>query len=91
MFLKQADILGCNTIQIFSRSPQRWRQKVLNPRDIEIFNRLKEKFRIKPIFIYIPYLINLARLKDKAFIFGAPKDSYGIDEIDFNLVRSLRQ
>ncbi len=57
---QQAEILGCNTIQIFSRSPQRWRQKVLNPRDIETFNRLSEKSDIKPIFIHVPYLINLA-------------------------------
>ncbi len=64
---QQADILGCNTIQIFSRSPQRWRQKVLNPRDIETFNRLKEKFRIKPIFIHIPYLINLASPEQKLY------------------------
>lgn len=63
----QAEILGCNTIQIFSRSPQRWRQKVLNPRDIETFNRLSEKSDIRPIFIHIPYLINLASPEEKLY------------------------
>lgn len=64
---QQAEILGCNTIQIFSRSPQRWRHKVLNPRDIEAFNRLSEKSDISPIFIHIPYLINLASPERKLY------------------------
>ncbi len=64
---QQADILGCNTIQIFSRSPQRWRQKVLNPRDVEIFSRLNAKSNIKPIFIHIPYLSNLASPEPKLY------------------------
>jgi len=52
--------LGCNTMQIFSRSPQRWREDFLNPEDIKEFNRRREKFKIGPLFIHIPYLINLA-------------------------------
>ena len=52
--------LGCNTMQMFSRNPQRWRDKFLEPQDTEEFNKRREKFRIKPIFIHIPYLINLA-------------------------------
>lgn len=56
----RAQYLGCNTMQIFSRSPQRWRQKKLESQDIEEFNRLKSKLKIKPVFIHIPYLANLA-------------------------------
>jgi deoxyribonuclease-4 len=52
--------LGCNTMQIFSRNPQRWRDDFLKPQDIEEFNRRQDKFKIKPLFIHIPYLINLA-------------------------------
>ncbi len=58
--VERAHKLGCNTMQIFSRSPQRWRQNLLNPKDIEEFNRRQEKLKIKPFFIHIPYLINLA-------------------------------
>lgn len=58
--LNRARDLGCNTMQIFSRNPQRWRSNFLGPPDIEEFNRRKEEFDIKPIFIHIPYLINLA-------------------------------
>jgi deoxyribonuclease-4 len=52
--------LGCNTMQIFSRNPQRWRENFLEPKDIEEFNRRQEKLKIRPLFIHIPYLINLA-------------------------------
>ena len=56
----RAHKLGCNTMQIFSRNPQRWRESSLGPKDIAEFNRRQEKFKIKPLFIHIPYLINLA-------------------------------
>jgi len=52
--------LGCNTMQIFSRNPQRWRENFLEPKDIEEFKQRKKEFNIKPVFIHIPYLINLA-------------------------------
>lgn len=58
--LERAHNLGCNTMQIFSRNPQRWRDDFLEPQDIEEFNRRQEKFKIRPLFIHIPYLINLA-------------------------------
>jgi len=39
-----ADKLGCNTMQIFSRSPQRWRQRALDPEEARAFAENKEKF-----------------------------------------------
>ena len=58
--LERARELGCNTMQIFSRNPQRWREDFIEPKDIEEFNRLQDKFKIWPFFIHISYLINLA-------------------------------
>lgn len=52
--------LNCSTMQIFSRSPQQWRKCSLEPQDIEKFREYKQKFKIQPVFIHIPYLINLA-------------------------------
>jgi deoxyribonuclease-4 len=57
---QRARELGCNTMQIFSRNPQRWRERFLEPQDIEEFSVLKIETGIKPVFIHIPYLINLA-------------------------------
>lgn len=58
--LERAHELGCNTMQIFSRSPQRWRDKSLSPQDIEEFKRRQIEFNIRPVFIHVSYLINLA-------------------------------
>lgn len=58
--ISRAHELGCNTIQIFSRNPQRWRQHNLESSDIEEFIRRQEKLNIKPVFIHLPYLSNLA-------------------------------
>ena len=58
--IDRAQELGCNTMQIFSRSPQRWRDSALDPQDVAEFRRRKIRSKIKPVFIHIPYLINLA-------------------------------
>jgi len=58
--VERAHKLGCNTMQIFSRNPQRWRDDFLVPKDIEEFNQRQDRLKIKPLFIHIPYLINLA-------------------------------
>jgi deoxyribonuclease-4 len=57
---QRAHDLGCNTMQIFSRNPQRWRDRALEPADIEEFKKKQKQFGIKPVFIHIPYLFNLA-------------------------------
>ena len=58
--VERAHRFGCNTMQIFSRNPQRWRDNFLEPKDIEEFKKRQDEFKIKPLFIHIPYLINLA-------------------------------
>lgn len=56
-----AKSLGCDTLQIFSRSPQAWRNGAqLALEDIREFNLRRKKFKINPVFIHISYLINLA-------------------------------
>jgi len=59
--LNIAHDLGCNTMQIFSRSPQTWRRETqIAPADIKEFIQRRKKFKINPVFIHISYLINLA-------------------------------
>lgn len=58
--LKRAKDLDCNTMQMFARNPRTWRKGFLEEEDIKEFNLRKESFKIKPIFIHVPYLINLA-------------------------------
>jgi deoxyribonuclease IV len=59
--LDAAKNLGCDTMQIFSRSPQSWRNGAqLASEDLGEFNLRRRKFKINPVFIHISYLINLA-------------------------------
>ena len=52
--------LGCNTMQIFARSPQRWRKDNLTPEEIKEFTSRLKAYKINPFFIHVSYLINLA-------------------------------
>jgi deoxyribonuclease-4 len=56
----EAARLGCDTMQIFARSPQRWREHALDPVIVDEFACKKKSSGIRPVFIHIPYLINLA-------------------------------
>ena len=72
--LERARELGCNTMQIFSRNPQRWRDDFLSPEEIDEFKRRNAVLKIKPVFIHIPYLINLASPNPK--LYGASIEAY---------------
>jgi deoxyribonuclease-4 len=84
--LEHARQLGCNTMQIFSRNPQRWRDDFLDPQDIEEFNRRQEKFKIRPLFIHIPYLINLASPNPK--LYGASIEAYIEDILEAEAIHA---
>jgi deoxyribonuclease-4 len=58
--ITRAQDLDCNTMQIFSRDPRQWRKVRITPKDIEEFRIRRAKSDISPVFIHIPYLINLA-------------------------------
>jgi deoxyribonuclease-4 len=83
--LERANALGCNTMQIFSRSPQRWRDKFLDKKDIEEFNRRQETFKIKPVFVHIPYLINLASPNPR--LYQASIEAYIEDILEASLLK----
>ena len=56
----RALVLGCETMQIFSRDPRQWRRGRVRPEDVDEFRRRREKSGIYPVFAHIPYLVNLA-------------------------------
>lgn len=55
-----AQRLGCNTMQIFARSPQQWKAKILPREVVEEFIRRRSRSKVSPVFIHAPYLMNLA-------------------------------
>ncbi len=84
---ERAHTLGCNTMQFFSRSPQQWRgEHYLNPGDIKEFIRRRESYKIDPVFIHIPYLINLASPKPR--LYEASIEAYIEDILEAHLLRA---
>jgi|UniRef100_A0A7V3RJ12 deoxyribonuclease-4 len=56
---KRALIRNCETIQVFSRNPRGWDYKELNDEDCTIFKEQITANDITPVFVHLPYLINL--------------------------------
>ncbi len=54
--------IGCDTFQIFTRSPRRWLSKELQNDKIEKFRFKLKNSSLGPVFSHIPYLANLASL-----------------------------
>lgn len=84
---ERAHALGCNTMQFFSRSPQQWRgEHYLNPDDIKEFIRRRQKYKIAPVFIHIPYLINLASPNPR--LYEASIEAYIEDILEAQLLEA---
>jgi deoxyribonuclease-4 len=57
--VERAAALGCDTFQIFSGSPRMWRGSELDPAEVRLFRRAREKHQLRPLAIHDNYLINL--------------------------------
>lgn len=64
--------LGCEVIQIFSRSPQTFAAKPITPEDAEKFKQSMKENNIEDVYIHAPYIINLASAKNTTR-FGSTK------------------
>ncbi|MCL6430753.1 MAG: deoxyribonuclease IV [Anaerolineae bacterium] len=56
--------IGCETIQIFVKSPNRWAPRKLPPDEIERFREWQEQTGIRPIFAHDSYLVNVGSPDD---------------------------
>ncbi len=63
----RAQDLGCNTMQIFSRSPRGWDAKPFDPEELVRFRELRKKAEITPLAVHGSYLINLASIAPKLY------------------------
>ena len=84
--IDRAGELGCNTMQIFARNPQRWRNNSLEPGDINEFQKRQKVSKIKPIFIHIPYLINLASPNPR--LYNASIEAYIEDILEAHTLKA---
>ncbi len=56
----RAQEIGCNTFQVFTRSPRMWRHREFRQEEIESFKRKRGDAGIDPVFSHMPYLPNLS-------------------------------
>ena len=52
--------LGCNTLQIFTRSPRMWRSAPLDPNGVAQLNDARAEHDLSPLVIHGNYLTNMA-------------------------------
>lgn len=57
---QRAERLGCETVQIFSRSPRGGKASALNSRDIEKMKEMFDRYAMWPLVVHVPYFLNLA-------------------------------
>ncbi|HHY47429.1 MAG TPA: deoxyribonuclease IV [Firmicutes bacterium] len=59
--------LGCDTMQVFSRSPRTLRSRPLDEGEVARFRGNVERTGICPVVIHIPYLLNLASPQENTY------------------------
>ncbi len=57
--------VGCEVIQIFTRSPQGGKAPELTPAAVKEFKTQKSNFKIKEVYIHAPYYINFASANNR--------------------------
>ncbi len=57
---QRAERLGCETVQVFSRSPRGGKASALDPRDIEKTKEMFDRHSMWPLVVHVPYFLNLA-------------------------------
>ena len=57
--------LGCEVMQIFTRSPRGGKAPELTPEICQEFKKLSAKFKIQNTYIHTPYYINFASLENR--------------------------
>jgi deoxyribonuclease-4 len=62
--LQRGQEVGCDVVQIFVKTPNRWASKALEEKNVVAFNEVVAETGIWPVFAHSLYLINLATPDD---------------------------
>jgi deoxyribonuclease-4 len=58
--LEEAHSLGCEAVQMFTRSPRMWKMRMPTQQEAADFRELRHRLGIHPLVVHTPYLPNLA-------------------------------
>lgn len=79
--LNEAKAYGCNTVQLFTKNANSWKERKLTAGEIERFEKAKASAGIAEIVSHTSYLINLASPEKK-------KHDLSCDALEQELIRS---
>ena len=65
--VERAHVRGCETIQFFYRNPRGWKYSPLNKKEVKAFRSSIQSSTLSPVFLHMPYLLNIASLKSKFY------------------------
>jgi deoxyribonuclease IV len=57
---ERAVAVGCETLQIFTRSPRVWAGREIDPAEAASLKTSLSRYDIRPLFVHLPYLPNLS-------------------------------
>lgn len=63
--IERGQLIGCTTIQIFTKSNRQWHAKKLTPQQIDLFKKTAVSSSVHPIVAHASYLINIASPEKK--------------------------
>jgi len=63
----RASEIGCNTFQVFTRSPRMWKARELSEEEVTAFKEKIRKTEISPVVSHMPYLPNLSSSNPKPY------------------------
>ncbi len=58
--ISQAQVLGCQALQIFVQNPRAWQWRVVAREEIRAFTRARRRLGLGPLMVHLGYLPNLA-------------------------------
>ncbi|NPV71287.1 MAG: deoxyribonuclease IV [Firmicutes bacterium] len=68
---REAGALGCEAMQVFSRSPRGGKAKPLDDRDVTGLKAVLEEAGIRPLVVHAPYYLNLASEDESNYTYSA--------------------
>ncbi len=63
----EAKRIGCESVQIFTRSPRMWKHGFSSKKEVDDFLKSRKKNNIYPLVVHTPYLPNLATSNKKLY------------------------
>jgi deoxyribonuclease-4 len=67
MAVDRAQVLGCDSFQIFTRNPRSWATRVLREGEVEAFRAKRDEAGLDPVFGHMPYILNLASTEESVY------------------------